>query len=210
MSTPWTVLVGQYWHTAWLRNETDAEVAANEVRSFFGERNQPSNDELCNVIRWMAGPANRQEKPPTLRELIRAVCIRRKEARVADDRPGRHCSLCNGSGWTDEWPGLHPPYQSAEDFSYGYSHAVPCGCNTGRAVAEKFFPGGWMAAEPLARRAQEQRVARDRLITEWFASADGKAYRDTIPRLVQVVADELSAVPAQGEMLPQQEIPARG
>ncbi len=88
----WPKLMGMNWGTVpWLRTQGDIEAAAGEIRSTIN-RHPPDNDELCEVIRWLAGPENEQEKAPTLRELIRAIFvtrkIRRSGARVnaAEDR----------------------------------------------------------------------------------------------------------------------------
>ena len=83
MDSEWTTLIRQYWNTNWLRDEADAASAANELRLFF-TGHPPDNAELCTVIRWMAGPAGKQEKTPSLKELIRAICICRKAKRQED------------------------------------------------------------------------------------------------------------------------------
>lgn len=76
----WTSLLRMYWNTNWLRSEADAQAAADELRHEFSGR-PPDNDELCDVIRWLKSPEANQEKPPSLKELIRAICICRRKNR---------------------------------------------------------------------------------------------------------------------------------
>jgi hypothetical protein len=86
-----------YPSVAWLRTPLDVSEAADEIRA-ASSRNPPSNDELCRVIRWMAGPEGRQEKAPSLRELVRAMFILRKRAREDEQGPSEDCGLC-AAGW---------------------------------------------------------------------------------------------------------------
>jgi hypothetical protein len=80
MQTPWTSLINKYWTCSWLKSEQDAHDVVQELRTVF-DRYTPDNEELCDAIRWLAGPDNKQAKCPTLRELIRAICILRKDRR---------------------------------------------------------------------------------------------------------------------------------
>ena len=111
MEPAWTSLIAKYWGGClWLRNQTDVDESATELREFFG-RNTPDNSELCAVIRWLAGSEGKQDKCPTLRELIRAVCIRRKAARqesegyatgenvVADTK----AAMVRSKSWRERW-----------------------------------------------------------------------------------------------------------
>ena len=75
----WPKLMAMNWGTIpWLRTDEDVSAAAGEMRMTL-ERNPPTNDELCCVIRWMAGDDFDQCRPPTLRELVRAVCAKRRK-----------------------------------------------------------------------------------------------------------------------------------
>lgn len=126
----WPDLLVMNWPAAKWVSDTDA--AGDELRQFFG-RNEPSNDEVCRVIRWMAGPEGKQERAPTLRELIRAICIRRKADRQSDAPPEEQngeCGLCGWSGMLGVWPTL-PPSVKHLDTIPAQCFAVPCWCAKG-------------------------------------------------------------------------------
>ena len=119
----WPKLLLMDWpNTPWLQNESDIELAGEEIRTRMG-RSEPSNDEVCSVIRWMAGPEGKQNKPPSLRELIRAVYIRRKQDREADGPPVASCAMCL-DGWA-----LTPG-----NAYKGHTYAIPCLCQAGRRL----------------------------------------------------------------------------
>ena len=119
----WPKLLLMNWPAAtWARTNLDIEDAAEEIRHTI-HRDPPSNDELCAALRWLSGPECKQEKPPSLRELIRAVFIRRKQGRV-DDSPVSVCAICC-EGWLD----VHSKPDDPE-----YVSMVPCRCARGNAL----------------------------------------------------------------------------
>jgi len=78
MKMSWSELIPMYWDKCyWLRSDDEVFVAAEEIKNRF-PNNPPDNEELVQVIRWMASAEGKQTKCPTLRELIRAICICRK------------------------------------------------------------------------------------------------------------------------------------
>ena len=81
MEMTWTRLLKMHYpRVTWLRTEDDAEAAISEIRHTI-RHNPPGPEELCAAIRWLAGPEGRQEHAPSLRDLIRAIFIMRKNAR---------------------------------------------------------------------------------------------------------------------------------
>ena len=117
----WTQLLVMNWPgCSWLRTARDVEGAAGEIRLVIN-RNPPSNEELCAVIRWMAGPEGNQERPPSLRQLIRAVFIRRKAEGSTDVVKRQGCGLCR-KGWHEVSPNPNKPF---------YTSMVPCRCDLG-------------------------------------------------------------------------------
>ena len=122
----WPKLLNMHWtNIPWLRTDSDIQAAGEEIRTVMG-RNAPGNDELCATIRWMAGPEGKQPKAPSLRELIRAVYINRKDK--ADSGPEiEGCALCH-RGWLD-----CPGDKNDPD----YLVAAPCLCSAGMRVMDK-------------------------------------------------------------------------
>jgi hypothetical protein len=76
----WIRLTAAYWTFPIAKNDCELSMIERELDKYF-DRYRPSNEELCDAIRWLAGPDNKQAKCPTLRELIRAICILRKDRR---------------------------------------------------------------------------------------------------------------------------------
>jgi hypothetical protein len=107
----------------------DYELAADEIRTVMG-RNAATNEELCDTIRWMAGPEGKQNSAPSLRELIRAVYMRRQAARGEgpDSGPAMACALCTG-GWGTEWP-------AGSEVGFGSGIAIPCMCSAGARLMQ--------------------------------------------------------------------------
>jgi hypothetical protein len=136
----WTALMLLMWPQAkWAEELGDA--AGAELREFFGERGVPTNAELCRVIRWMAGPEGRQERAPSLRELIRAVCMRRKADRQsADVASGRDCALCRNTGWVAVAPSAGESFSDLAAELTAYRCQVPCQCLHGDAVRRTCEP----------------------------------------------------------------------
>ena len=113
MATSWTALMAQYWSCAWLRTQGDVETATAELYETFNRR-PPDNAELIAAIRWLAGPENRQEKCPTLRELIRAVfTIRKRDRPMRPTDTGPAARIANAKAamlkadtWAARWDAL--------------------------------------------------------------------------------------------------------
>jgi len=168
----WARLLKMNWPACgWLYSEQDAENAASELRLFFG-RNPPDNEELCRVIRWMSGPDGKQDKAPSLRELIRAICIHRKTVSAFPAHPTGQCAACN-RGWAEVSPDPALP---------DYKSAVPCLCAKGQAL---------MGLPDYARLSEEQLARVEdlrRLAGRQFAERTGVAYRN--PYGVDVDAGE--------------------
>ena len=133
----WPRLALMYWpRIQWLRSEADANDAAAEIRTAL-DRSPPTNAELCAVLRWMAGPEGRQERDPSLRELIRAVFICRKEQRESGRGPGgADCALCH-DGWATLWPDWREGW-TAGDYQAAPDIGVPCLCAKGHARAATY------------------------------------------------------------------------
>jgi hypothetical protein len=139
----------------WLRDQEDVHHAAEEIKETMG-RNTPGNDELCRAIRWMAGPKGRQEKAPSLRELIRAVYIGRQEDRREDGEPSDPCAICGDTGWAELRPHERHPL---------YASAIPCTCARGdRAISKAAdYNGKWTdRLQTMREQARDQWRARQR------------------------------------------------
>jgi hypothetical protein len=142
----WPKLLSMNWPSvSWLRTDQDIDAAAEEIRVTMN-RNAPSNDELCAVIRWMAGPECRQEKAPSLRELIRAVYIRRKQNRTQQAPDRAPCAMCR-AGWA--W------YRN----EYGAETAIPCMCSEGSRLTETLKEYKDMAPEQRGEFDNRRRQA---------------------------------------------------
>ena len=137
------------------------------------------NAELCDAIRWMAGPEGRQEKDPSLRELIRAVFITRKEQRESGRGPGgADCALCH-DGWATLWPDWREGW-TAGDYQAAPDIGVPCLCAKGHARAATYagrfgqdvrlVVGAEERTIPL-RAAQEQAARQGRGMVAAMADA---------------------------------------
>ena len=152
----WTRLIRMHWPAIpWLRDPRDAADSAEEIRTAM-DRNPPTNDELCATIRWLAGPEGRQEKPPSLRELIRAVYMCRKSARQADAIPGEVCPICRGRGWA-----LVSPDSQFPD----YSCEALCLCPVGEALWQQRREFAAIRANPEA--AQRCQALRELARGQW-------------------------------------------
>jgi len=133
MSEQWPEVLSMYWNVKWLQSESDVEIASKEIRIFF-EDNAPTNAEMCGVIRWLASPACKQDRPPTLRELIKAVCIVRKNNRTMPDSPDKaKCAICNGFGWMTVYPDA-PDNLTFQESVFKYRLSVPCLCSSGNRI----------------------------------------------------------------------------
>ena len=130
MDAEWTGLMGKYWSCAWLRSAEDVREASAEIERTFG-RKAPANEELCETIRWLAGPENKHEKCPTLRELIRAIWIRRKADRKDSGQAETVflCLLCRNTGWA-----------VASSSRYPNGASMPCLCRMGQDIGQKLYP----------------------------------------------------------------------
>ena len=121
----WPRLMMMNWPSVtWLRTPQDVTDAGEQI-TMAASRNPPSNDELCRVIRWMAGPEGRQEKAPSLRELVRAMFILRKRAREDDEGPREDCGLCTAGWLYVTKPGPEPIRGKT---------GVPCMCAAGQRL----------------------------------------------------------------------------
>jgi hypothetical protein len=81
----WAEVACAHWpflRREWLRNTEDVDRFEREARDTF--RDRPSEDELLRAVRWLSGPEGRQDKPPTVRQVFRAVFILRKRDRSND------------------------------------------------------------------------------------------------------------------------------
>jgi hypothetical protein len=153
MMQEWTEKMRQHWNCHWLRSGDDvAEASAVEdMRTAFGT--PPSNDEVCRAILYLSGPKVRQEKCPTLRELIRAVAILRKQDRDAAQPPDADgCTACAGSGWVDVAPDMPPRGFALDEYMTAYHCAAPCTCAKGRDCLARCKPyAGMQDVEALDR-----------------------------------------------------------
>lgn len=163
----WPKLLRMHWPSVtWLHYASDVDDAVGEIRRVMGAH-VADNDELCEAIRWMAGPEGRQEKAPSLRELIRAVYILRKRYRVSlgtDKYASESCAACH-RGWAMVRPDpANPDYQAA----------IPCRCSLGNAKMERC--SDYQDMSPARERDVER--LRD-LAMEQFAERSGTTSFDT-------------------------------
>ncbi len=156
MST-WVSLLTKYWRCTWLKTQQDIDEAGAELREAF--RNKPAdNAELCEVIRWMAGPEYNQRGCPTLRELIRGVWIYRNggtdQATEIDRYPS--CGYCKDGIIT--WRAGFSPDMEARTIMGLYSCSVPCGCKSGERAMHDKAP--WKTLD-ASKRAELEGMARE-------------------------------------------------
>jgi hypothetical protein len=158
----WAKLLKMNWPAiSWIHDQNDVDEAASEILKVI-HRNPPDNAELCEAIRWLAGPENKQAKAPSLRELIRAVFICRKERsnaiRQAYPEAQNNCGLCWTCGLVEYWPDLQPPY-TLDQMEYGRMVTVPCRCARGAKPAEYQYN----LDDQQWAHLQGQHAARERL-----------------------------------------------
>lgn len=79
----WAQLMDMHWNFSAVKSVEDAQQWERELRhpSNFGLQNEPDGEDLADAVRYLSGPKCRQSKCPTLRELIIAVRVLRREAR---------------------------------------------------------------------------------------------------------------------------------
>lgn len=132
----WNSLVNMYWAKAyWCGN--DERTGEAEAELLKAMQNPPSNDELCEVVRWMAGPEGDQKTAPTLKQLIRSVYLyRRPEGSGTASACGVGCDMCK-QGDTDPTYGWLYPHT---DMWPGHTVGVPCNCSAGEWVAKHCAP----------------------------------------------------------------------
>ena len=90
MTNDWSALLIRYWgYCSWIKSKSDVDDAVEELQhdSNFGRRYAPDRDELCAAIRHLAGPEGHQSKCPTLRDIIIAVRVLRKQSRTGAGSP---------------------------------------------------------------------------------------------------------------------------
>jgi len=121
----WARVMKQLWPDCrWLATAVDADAAVDTIRARFGQRS-PDNEELVDVLRWMASsPEWKQDKAPSLRQLIMAVFMCRKDRRYqgdAEQAAQSDCRICV-SGWM--------PAEGPD----GNPLMMPCLCHAGERV----------------------------------------------------------------------------
>ena len=125
----WAKLLAMNWPSVtWVRTPGEEQEAADELRRcLYADKTSSSkgesdrrNNELCEAIRWLASPENDQEKAPSLREVVRAVCVTRANKRNRESSPSNECAECHGRGWKTVHPDAENPL---------YTASVPCDCS---------------------------------------------------------------------------------
>lgn len=176
----WARLMAGYWTYPSARTQAEVSMFELEIERTI-TRNTPGDGELCNAIRWLAGPENRQEKCPTLRELIRAIFILRKKQREADAPPPEMdgdgvCASCYSTGLVQYWPSLHHNTATLDDYENERYISVACRCAKGQKVAQYT----WTPTQTQWERLTGQAQARMRLI---MAKWGGCTMQDVIKML---------------------------
>jgi hypothetical protein len=76
----WARVLSMHWpRTEWLSPESDYRLALRTMERAM--RKVPDENELADVVDWMAGPESNQKFAPSLREFMIAVYTRRKAGR---------------------------------------------------------------------------------------------------------------------------------
>lgn len=168
----WQALLCQYWTCHWMKGKEDVEIATAELRNRF-QRNAPSNMELCDALRYMAGPEG-QTKCPTLRDIVRTIYTLRKGTQAqesADTIPP--CYMCRSLGWMEVYPEADEHIDLATAHTE-YVQAVPCCCTRGeRALAnakqyDQITSEGRAKIERLQKLARAQQVRLESQMDEWI------------------------------------------
>jgi hypothetical protein len=150
----WPQLMIANWPAArWVE---DPSGIVEELRKTLGNY-EPSNDELCAVIRWMASPDGGQDKAPSLREFVRAICICRKNSRQRQEMASGACALCR-NGWLNVWPGLAEPIK-IESVMLAYCSQVPCRCAEGDRIMQMLKDYASMPGEQALNLDELRRLA---------------------------------------------------
>ena len=151
----WPKLMAMNWGTIpWLRTDEDVSAAAGEIRMTL-ERNPPTNDELCSVIRWMAGDDFDQGRPPTLRELVRAVCVKRKK--IEAERLGYNKEdSTTEEEWHDRICAAETPAERWDVICSADIETIPrlmdWAAKKGMSVSRPVRGGGWVYGQPSAQQ----------------------------------------------------------
>ena len=107
----WVRLTAAYWTFPIARNSSEMDLLKKELHIAFGDRYAPNEGELADAVRYMAGPDGRQAKCPTLREVIIAVRVLRKnrESSINGMQPGQDpvsdvkTAMLKARTWIDRW-----------------------------------------------------------------------------------------------------------
>ena len=178
--TTWAELFNKYFpRNGWLASEDDVRIAGEEIDLFFTTK-RPDNEELCDAVRYLAGPkAKKKYGAISLKDLMIAVCIIRKKNRVIDDKDEKNqCEICF-SGWIDYYPEYKANW-TLDDFSRNYCVNFPCRCDAGRTLVDKCKPyADWDDSdrhdlERVSRKAIAQQGHRNKLALELGEKMDGK------------------------------------
>ena len=161
--TSWAQLFIRYWkrtETSLISKEGDKDIIESEIEQQIHPK--PTNSELCDVIRWMAGPDCNQKFAPTMQEFIKAIRTHRKIQRINDAAPAEDCTYCY-QGKIPYYPDYRPGW-TALDFSTAYSCSIPCLCSSGHKAMLDQRP--WRdlnlnAQETLRRQARTAMQAVD-------------------------------------------------
>jgi hypothetical protein len=141
----WPQKLRQHWQCHWLHDGDDAaETSATEdIRMAFGKE-APGNEEICRAILHLSGPKAKQDRCPTLRQLIITIAVLRKQAREAGAPDADDCACCQGSGWVAVAPELPATGYTAAQWAESYRCAAPCTCAVGARNLARCKPyAGW-------------------------------------------------------------------
>jgi hypothetical protein len=107
----WARVLKMHWpRTEWI-NDGDFQLAVRQLNRAI-DRNPPSEDELLQVVGWMAGPDSQQKYAPSLRELIINVFVFRKQRDGGGDVTYAGNSgfvdhvqraMTQAQGWRERW-----------------------------------------------------------------------------------------------------------
>jgi hypothetical protein len=140
----WSGLLTMYWHDVWwAKTAKGIRDAAGEIRHNYSS-NPPDNEEMCDVLRWMAGPECKQNKGPTLKQLMIGIAMWRKKNHLSgfDDEPldeGEQCGLCHDTALVGVVPSLPATGWTYDAWSLAVHVTVPCKCGKGLKAADFIF-----------------------------------------------------------------------
>ena len=175
----WSNVCSKLLNVHWLRSGADAEEAFHEIeKAMFGK--SPTNSELRDVVRWLAGPENQHKTGLTLREFIMGIFRYRKMMRQANEAPmDTNCHACY-QGWASFFGGWQIEW-GVKDYMLHTSMALPCLCAAGNRLMSTVKSYGQMTADQLQRFGEYRRRALDQFKARQKLALPDRAQLVTAP-----------------------------